>query len=83
MGNVEAFEMRLTSNKVLRQNDLVRITALSRSTLADIQNPSSPRFDDSFPKKIRLGLRAVGWFEEEIIGWLESRKINGSLEVEK
>ena len=36
MGNVEAFEMRLTSNKVLRQNDLVRITALSRSTLADI-----------------------------------------------
>lgn len=67
--------MQPIPSKVVRQPELVRITGLSRSTLADLQNPKSPRFDVTFPKKVRLGVRAVGWFVEEVIDWLSSRKV--------
>jgi prophage regulatory protein len=60
--------------KVVRRSELKIITALSLATLSDIQNPKSPRFDPSFPPKIRLGARAVGWFLEDVLQWLDSRK---------
>ncbi len=67
--------MQSMPNKVLRQHELVRLTGLSRSTLADFQNPKSPRFDATFPAKVRLGVRAVGWFLEEVLDWLSTRKV--------
>ena len=63
------------NTKVIRQPSLVSITGLSRSTLADFQNPKSPRYDATFPKKIRLGARAVGWSLEEVVAWFSSRKV--------
>ena len=67
--------MKSIPTKVVRQPELIRITGLSRSTLADLQNPKSPRFDVTFPTKVRLGVRAVGWFLEDVIDWLSSRKV--------
>lgn len=64
----------MTEKKVIRQPELTIITGLSRSTLADIQNPKSPRFDPTFPPRVRLGVRAVGWFIADVLGWLSSRK---------
>lgn len=64
--------------KVVRRSELKIITALSLATLSDIQNPKSPRFDPSFPPKIRLtGTtgKAVGYFLCEVLEWLESRKV--------
>jgi prophage regulatory protein len=29
--------------------------------------------DNKFPKRIKIGLRAVGWIEEEIVQWIEAR----------
>ena len=70
--------MEFLTKKVVRQPGLVQITGLSRSTLADIQNPKSPRYDKTFPSKVRLGVRAVGWFFEDVIHWLNSRKVTRS-----
>ncbi|MFM5316248.1 helix-turn-helix transcriptional regulator [Aeromonas veronii] len=60
--------------KILRCNDLVKKLGLSRSSLYDRMNPSSPRFDNRFPKPIRLGLNSVGWLEHEIDQWLLERR---------
>lgn len=70
--------MEFLVNKILRQPELVQLTRLSRSTLADLQNPRSPRFDKTFPAKVRLGMRAVGWFFEDVVHWLNSRKATRS-----
>ena len=44
------------------------------STRADWENPKSPRFDPTFPKKINLGSRSVGYFYDEVVAWLASRR---------
>lgn len=31
--------------------------------------------DNTFPQKIRIGLRRVGYRSDEIYSWLESRKV--------
>ncbi|NUF49228.1 helix-turn-helix transcriptional regulator [Gilliamella sp. ESL0250] len=31
--------------------------------------------DETFPKKIRIGLRRVGYRADEIYSWLESRRV--------
>jgi len=62
------------TNQIIRLKELVAMTGLSRSTIYDKQNPKSPRFDPSFPQKISLGTRAVGWFQREVEAWLNSMK---------
>lgn len=59
---------------VLRLKEVVSLTGLSRSTIYDKQNPKSPRFDPTFPQKVYLGARAVGWFQKEIEAWLDSMR---------
>lgn len=64
----------LTSNSIIRLKTLVQLTGLSRSTIYDKQNPSSPRYDPTFPKKLTLGARAVGWYMQEVEQWLQGRR---------
>lgn len=60
-----------TPLSILRRRDLELRVRLSRSTIYDKINPDSPRYDESFPKPIRLGNgAAVGWIEHEVDGWL-------------
>ncbi|MCS3791297.1 AlpA family phage regulatory protein [Aeromonas hydrophila] len=59
-----------TAIKVLRIDDVTQKTGLARSTIYDRIDKKSPRYDSSFPKRIKLGLAAVGWFEHEIDAWL-------------
>lgn len=63
-----------SNNSVIRLKELTHLTGLSRSTIYDKQNPKSPRFDPSFPQKINLGARAVGWFYLEVEAWLNSMR---------
>lgn len=66
---------RLSSRSpIARMPRTKMITGLSRSTVFDISNPNSPRYDPTFPKKVRIGLRAVGWFENELFQWLETKR---------
>lgn len=59
--------------KIVRRPQLRANTGLSNSHLYDIANPRSPNFDPSFPVAVKLGPRAVGWFEDEVNVWLASR----------
>lgn len=57
------------SVKILRLKEVQRMTGLSRSTIyAEIAK-------GNFPKQVKLtGARSVGWHENAVIKWVESRK---------
>ena len=50
--------------------------SISKSTLYDWINPKSPRYDNHFPRPIKLGSSAVGWVEIELEAWLVIRRNN-------
>ena len=54
-------------HQILRLTDVIAMTGLSRSSiyLRMVQG--------TFPKKISLGSRAVGWINSEVIEWIEQR----------
>lgn len=60
---------------ILRISEVCQRTGLSRSTVYDKQDPKSKRYDSTFPKKIRLSEKTVGWSEQEIGSWLVARKV--------
>jgi prophage regulatory protein len=53
---------------IYRRPELLKLTGLSTSTIYDMM----ARGD--FPRPVRLGKRAVGWRESDLIAWLESRE---------
>tara|TARA_R110000868_G_scaffold148473_4_gene370427 strand:+ start:353 stop:553 length:201 start_codon:yes stop_codon:yes gene_type:complete len=59
--------MRDVRRRILRRPAVEAITGLSRSTI--YQNMQA----GEFPKPIRLGAKAVGWVESEIVDWIEAR----------
>jgi len=65
-------ESSTTHPRVLRIKEVLKRVGLSRSTLYDRMNPASPRYDDSFPKRVKIGKWAVGWLESSINEWIES-----------
>lgn len=58
---------------ILRRRDLEAKLRVSRSTIYDKLNPNSSRYDETFPKPIRLGEASVGWLLHEVDAWLASR----------
>lgn len=60
--------------KILRMKDVVNICGLSRSTIYDKIDTKSRRHDPSFPRPLKIGISAVGWMEQDIFGWLDSKK---------
>ncbi len=58
------------SHRILRLKEVQRMTGLSRSTIyAEIAK-------GNFPKQIQLtGARSVGWYEEAVVQWIESRQL--------
>jgi prophage regulatory protein len=70
MGNESSGKSTL---RILRIRQLRECIGLSRSTIYDRLNPMSPRYDSTFPRPIKLGKFAVGWVEEDIYRWIESR----------
>lgn len=52
---------------ILRRREVERKIKLSRSTIYKLMA------DGEFPKPIKLGTRAVGWFESDIVDWLNQR----------
>ncbi len=60
------------ADRILRRPEVEARTGLSRSTLY------AQMADGAFPKPVRLGRRAVGWRETDIVAWLESRETTGA-----
>lgn len=56
------------NERIIRIEEVMNRTGLSRSTIyAYIEK-------GKFPKRIKIGLRAVGWYESEISKWVASHK---------
>lgn len=55
------------SMRILRRPAVETTTGLSRSTIYQHMQAGT------FPKPIRLGAKAVGWLESEIIAWIKAR----------
>ncbi|MBC7717075.1 MAG: AlpA family phage regulatory protein [Pseudorhodobacter sp.] len=52
---------------ILRLRHVMAKTGLSRSTIYNFVNAGS------FPQRVLLGERAVGWYEHDIDAWLVGR----------
>ena len=71
---VEQFELVSLERQIKLSLQLEARLKLSRSTIYDKINPTSPRYDATFPTPIRLGNgSAVGWIEDEVESWLRGR----------
>jgi len=53
--------------KVIKLNDVIEKTTLSKSTIERKMK------SNTFPKSIKLSSRAIGWIEEDINGWINDR----------
>ena len=62
------------TGKILRLPAVVSRTGLSRSTIYAKLDPKSLYHDATFPKPVKLGLRAVGWKEAAVTDWLQTRE---------
>ncbi|MFM5845766.1 helix-turn-helix transcriptional regulator [Aeromonas veronii] len=62
--------------RVIRLPELVKYLSVSRSTIYSWTSPRSPQFDQSFPKKISLGSRSVGWILADVHAWLKNKQNN-------
>ena len=60
------------TGSVIRLQDLMAHTGLSRSAIYDRMDEKSPRYAVDFPKSFNLGGGAVGWFKSDVDAWLAS-----------
>ena len=56
-------------NRILRLKDVIDRTGLSRASIYEMIGRQPP----AFPKQIKLGVRSVGWLENEIDAWIENK----------
>ena len=57
----------MTAKTISRLPEVMARTGLKRSTIY------SKMGESTFPSKIKLGSRAVGWVDDEIQDWIQSR----------
>jgi prophage regulatory protein len=53
--------------RLLRLRDVCRMTGLCRSMIYKMQA------ENRFPRRVKIGVRAVGWLEHEVAQWLADR----------
>jgi prophage regulatory protein len=54
-------------SRILRLKEVCKIVGLGRSFVYRLQA------ENRFPQSIKIGLRAVGWLEEEVRNWVAER----------
>lgn len=64
----------IKKNQILRLKHVLELCGIGRSTVYEKLNHKSKRYDASFPRPIKLGVSAIGWFEQDVIDWLNSKK---------
>ena len=63
----------MSRTRVIRMAAVIEKTGLSRSSIYEKLNPASARYDDTFPKPVKLSVKAIGWVEESVDIWIHSR----------
>ena len=60
-------------NQLLKISQVCEITGLSRPTIYLMMNSKSPRYDETFPKPVKLSVNRVAWSAREINQWIETK----------
>jgi prophage regulatory protein len=71
--NPQAITQTQSSHKMLRMKQLIEQTGLSRSTLYEMMDVKSKRYDPTFPRGIKLTEATVCWLESEVNAWIDSK----------
>lgn len=53
--------------KIIRPNELTKLLGISKSTIWRFEKAGD------FPKKINIGIKSVGYLEEDINKWINER----------
>lgn len=61
--------------QILRLPAVSTLVGLARSTIYAKLDPSSDQYDPTFPRPLKLSMRAIGWREGDIEAWIESRTV--------
>lgn len=59
--------------RMLPLKDVVYYTGLSSTTIYDILDKKSNRYDPTFPVQVKISQGHVAWVESEIGQWLQAR----------
>ena len=59
--------------QLLSIKDVGHYTGLSRSTIYEMGNEKSDRYDPTFPKKVQLTQVRVVWVASEITEWINEK----------
>ena len=59
--------------QLLSVKDVGNYTGLSRSTIYEMINENSDRYDPTFPKKVQLTQVRVVWVASEVAEWISSK----------
>ena len=63
----------ITELRILRLKEVADKLGIGKSTIYDWLNKKSPRYDETFPKPIKLSSKSIGWLSTEIDAWLLAR----------
>lgn len=80
MENLNANTQQNTSMQIMPQiprmlplKQVIHYTGLSSTTIYDMLDKKSNRYDSTFPIQVKLSKGRVGWVESEIAEWLEDK----------
>ena len=80
MENLNADTQQNVSNTSMMQiprmlplKQVIHYTGLSSTTIYDMLDKRSSRYDPTFPRQVKLSKGRVAWVESEITQWLESK----------
>ncbi len=55
------------ADRIIRLSDVIEMVSVSRSHIDRLERKGS------FPRRLKLGLRRVGWRESEVMAWISER----------
>ncbi len=63
-------------NQFISLNQVIEFTGVCRSTIYEMMDEDSPYYDPTFPKKVKITQKRIGWSAWEINQWIESKMAN-------
>ncbi|USA47431.1 AlpA family phage regulatory protein [Acinetobacter sp. C26M] len=60
-------------NQIINIHQVVLFVGVSRSTVYEMMDENSPYYDPTFPKKVTISQKRIGWSAWEINQWIEAK----------
>ncbi|WP_312099912.1 helix-turn-helix transcriptional regulator [Acinetobacter venetianus] len=63
-------------NQIISLHQVIALTGVCRSTIYEMMDEDSPYYDPTFPKKVKITQKRIGWSAYEIHQWIESKLVS-------